>query len=320
MTLYFDAAQVDTFSPISIADSVEIQLLASGDAYLSYSEYRDLFPAGSGPSAVELETGFAEAHERSRVMGRHYPFSFDGQGVRLDRSGEWELYTFLLILSLRGTPLRHEKDWKRSDPLFDVVVMRAFARTYSAVLHFGWPPRDDRPPTFPEAVRWAAESMNLELRASTQLLPTHRQDGGVDVIAWNPYADGANGFPVLLIQNTVQQNYTGKPGDVDTLMWRDWINFGNTPAVGFAVPFILPPDDIWRPQVVSKVHDFMDRKRLMEKLSEEEPSTWNIWGDVVAFVGNQLDGIRREAAATVASIAPARSRKSTSRPPRSPET
>ncbi|GAB4087059.1 hypothetical protein GCM10028784_36890 [Myceligenerans cantabricum] len=316
MTVYFRTAEVDAFSPNAVADTVEVQLLASGDAYLSYSEYRDLFPAGSGPAAIELETGFAEVEDRARVMGRHYPFSFDGQGVRFDPSGTWEVYAFLLLLSLRGTPFRENQDWKRSDPLFDFVVMRAFASKYSEVLHFGWPPRGDRPPTFPEAIDWAAESLGLELRSVTQSLPTHRQDGGVDVIAWNPYADRANGFPVVLVQNTIQQHFAGKPADVDPLLWRDWINFGNTPGVGFAVPFVLTADDPWRPQVISRVLDFVDRPRLMEMLASDEPSDWDRWAGITSFVAEQLAAIQQEATATAASVAPARSRKRKARPPR----
>jgi hypothetical protein len=313
---YFDVSGVDFTDAHSIADSVEIQLIAADESYLSYSEYRSLFSSSGQPSANDMEVGFAEIETRALRIGRHYPFLFDGQGVAFDRTAAWQLYGFLLLLSLRGTPLRTQREWPRSDPIFDRLVLRAFQANYPRGLHFGWPPRDDRPPTFPEALRWAADEMGLGLRASSQPLPTHRADGGVDVIVWNPYPDGATGFPVLLVQNTIKQDYAGKPGDVDTAQWRDWIQFGNTPAVGFAVPFFLSADDPWRPQVVSRVLDFMDRGRLISKLQGHDPAGWEDWGELSAFVEDQLSQIRDEASGDEATVSPQRGRKKAPRPPK----
>lgn len=314
--IYFDATQLDHHDPLAVADTFELQLLASRDPYLSISEYRDLFSAGSEPSAAEIESGITHVETRKSRMGRYYPFSTDGQGVAFDESNHWELYGFLLIATLRGTPFREEHDWKRSDPSFDQIVREAFAGKYAHTLWFGWPPREARPPTFPEALLWAATEMGLQLRGPELALPTHRQDGGVDVIAWDPYRDGNDGFPVVLVQNTLQQAFSGKPADVDPYQWRDWINFGNTPSVGFAVPFEVSNTDPLRPQVVSRVHDFMDRTRLMEKIETRSPEDTDWWEGVVTFVQEQLDHITERASHGTVRLSPQKKRKRTPRQPR----
>lgn len=317
MATYFDPARVDAAGPHAVADAVELQLIASDEAYLSYAEFRSCFPAGSAPAAADLESGFAVTDDRRRTMGAHYPFHHDGQGVAIDRTDSWRLYALLLVLSLRGTPFRNDKDWKRSDPLFDAIVTRAFRTEYGQALHFGWPPRGGRPSTFPEALGWAAETIGIELRSKDQKLPTHRQDGGVDVIAWRPYADGASGFRVALVQDTVQENFAGKPGDVDPLQWRDWITFGNLPGVAMAVPFVVPAEDPIRPQLVSRLSDFMDRSRLMEVLSESDPTSWPEWDDITRFVDDQVEQVRSDAEGGArVSVAPAKVRKKKPRPPR----
>jgi hypothetical protein len=114
------------FDAHSLAEFIEAELLMSGDDYLSAAEVRGLFPAGRQPSEVELEDAFSEIERRAATFGRLYPYAVDERGVLFDRSPYSNVYAALLLLSLKGTRLRVEKDYPRSDPIFDAITHAAF--------------------------------------------------------------------------------------------------------------------------------------------------------------------------------------------------
>jgi hypothetical protein len=66
------------------------------------------------------------------------------------------------------------------------------------------------------------------------------KDGGIDVVAWNSFADGAPSFASFLLQCTTQATYERKPADVTPEKWSGWIRFGRGPSVGLSIPFAIP--------------------------------------------------------------------------------
>lgn len=283
------------FDNHSLAEFIESELLFGVDDYLSISEIRGMFPVGNQPSDVELSFALAEIERRVREFGGHYPYLVDERGVFIDRSPWSSLYSFLLILSIKGTEIRATKGFPRSDPLFDAVVREAFrsergprART----LIFGSPARDGRPTRLDLAVRWVAESMGLGVREGAEI-PTHTGDSGVDVVVWRPFPDRRNGFQVMLVQNTVCWDFRKKPRDVRPKKWYLWIDLGTEPGVGFAVPFSMPVGDIWWDEVTEVAALVMDRGRLLHALEGEDPRLWAEWEYIREFVHTEIEAAQR---------------------------
>jgi hypothetical protein len=170
-----------------------------------------------------------------------------------------------------------------------------------------WPPRDGRPAAFPEAVNWAAEKIGVDL--SGRDIPEELLDAGVDIIAWKPYPDNRNGFMILVAQDTIQFDFRTKPRDVQASRWRDWLEIGVQPSVGFAVPFVIPAGDIWWDQVAVDVNLVLDRGRLLHELDAEEPTSWPTWSEIVAFVDKEVTEYREGGGG--AAVPPRRKKRST---------
>lgn len=281
-------ASPQDFDGHSLAEFVEASLLASKDDFLSIAELRGLFMSGSKPTDLQLEDALTEVERRANQFGSLYPFTVVDRGFQISRREDNALYEFLLLLSLRGTPLRATGQYERSDAIFDEIVRVAFKNHLgvgSDAIVFGWPARGARPNVFSLAVAWAAQRMGIEMR--TRKIPDEYKDAGVDVLAWKPFADGKNGFPIVLVQNTVQFDFRQKPRDVSPSQWHAWLEVGATPRIGFAVPFALPARDPWWDHAGIDVDTMMDRGRLMSQLETENVAAWPSWGEVLTFVAEE---------------------------------
>lgn len=139
-------------------------------------------------------------------------------------------------------------------------------------------------------MRWAAEQIGVEMRGDT--VPDHKRDAGVDVILWRPFEDERSAFTIVLVQNTVQMSFVKKPRDVDPAEWRDWWRIGTAPTVGFAVPFSMPPGDIWWEDVSKVANIALDRGRIISELRDADLRQWPEWPAVRAFVADEVDAIR----------------------------
>ena len=282
----------DDFAAHSLTEFAELQLLLSGDEFLSSTELRNSFTAGRQPTEEENSFMHAEVENRARRAGRHYPFSVFEGGLHIDREAASDLYFFLLLMSLRNAPARDGDGLDRSDPLFDAIAREAFRESLgdgASSLIFAWPPRDGRPSVFSDAVAWAATRIGVELRGG--VIEDHPRDAGVDVIAWRDFPDGRTGFPILLAQNTVQFQFVKKPRDVQPSRWRDWLRIGVAPGIGFAVPFAIPDGDIWWDDVCTDVTLVLDRVRLIYAVRDLDPPNWPEWDRIREFVTREISEI-----------------------------
>lgn len=278
----------EDFDSHSLSEFAEAFLFASSDDFLSVAELRGLFVSGSKPTDLQLEEALIEIERRSRDFGALYPFDVNGRGIRITRKEENALYECLLLLSLRGTPLRASGQYGRSDLIFDEIVRIAFrnhAGQGANSVVFGWPPRGDRPNIFSLAVAWVADCIGVGVK--NPKIPDIYKDAGVDIISWKSFADGRSSFPVTLIQNTVQFDFRQKPRDVLPSQWRGWLEISADPRVGFAVPFSLPREDPWWEHASTDVDTMMDRGRLMSQLQEEHLKAWPTWSEFVEFVAEE---------------------------------
>lgn len=316
MTTAIDLSWLDFETEInevhSLTETIEMVMIVSKEPRLSVAEFRNLFPTGSRPTDADITLAFAEIAERSRLMGKLYPFKRVGRGVNFDDSGNWQVYGMLLLLSFKNMPTRTKSDFRTSDPIFDGVVLRAALKkqgTGAKGLVFGWPARDGRPTLFPAALKWAADHLEVELRMPESKLPRQPKDGGVDIIVWSPFKDKRLGFPVMLMQNTVQFSFASKPRDVSPVRWRDWIAFGTTPTVGFSIPFSVRQGHEWWGEIAAETSMFLDRIRIMEQLRREDPTSWSEWSAIKKFVMDEIDALLAAASTAGTKVRPAGARK-----------
>ncbi|CAL8974066.1 hypothetical protein CELL_01689 [Cellulomonas sp. T2.31MG-18] len=295
MTLIGPPASSD---PFELANYIEAELLVSADANISLAEVRDTWTSGQAPAEEDLEFALGEIEQRAKAIGRLYPYSVTAGGVTLDRSPVGVIYAFLLLLSLRQTPLRTKGDYERSDPLFDAVireVVLAALGAGSVAVVFGWPPRGGRPAKFPKAIKWLARQIGVKRRSKEAYKES--RDAGVDVVGWRRFPDPQIAFPILLVQNTVQRNFVKKPRDVIPGDWREWLRIKANPQVGFAIPFLMRPRDPWWERAGADMTYVWDRRRIAWQLSDARPDEWPEWPEIVRFVEDELAGLREVARA-----------------------
>lgn len=281
------------FDGHSLAEFIEAELVFGQDDYLSITEVRTLFPTGRQPTDDELSIALGEVERRRTSYGGHYPFLVDDRGVLFVRDEAAYLYVFLLLLSLKGTPMRIVGAYPRSDRIFDAIVREAFLGWLGPNTHaltFAWPARAGRPTRFPDAVEWAAGRLGLSARKGE--VPTHPQDGGVDVIVWRPFPDGRVGFEIYLVQNTVQFSFAKKPHDVVPEKWMKWWDISTPPAVGFAIPFAIPDQDPWWLEITFGVALPMDRGRILRALEGSDPRRLPEWSSLRDYVMKEISDVQ----------------------------
>jgi hypothetical protein len=108
--------------------------------------------------------------------------------------------------------------------------------------------------------------------------PPYAKDGGVDVVAWRPFPDGRSGFPVLLIQCTLERNYAHKVADIDVRVWSGWLALDIDPATALAVPDVVAAGEEWNALAARTI--ILDRIRIAALLAgaeAERPALAQVW-------------------------------------------
>lgn len=204
---------------------------------------------------------------RQRLAGDAYPYAVLGVGVR--RSSTALLpYDALLLLSREGAPYRERAvDLQAGAALLEKLTQGAMVGLLgpsTKSVRFAWPSDDGRPPQFPDAIRWLGTKMGIALGQSYR--PPRRKDGGVDVVAWRSFDDGRRGFPVVLVQCTLQRDYVSKSRDIDLRTWSGWLAFDADPLTALAIPFTVGSDETWNEMAANVI--VLDRLRLVRLFAE----------------------------------------------------
>ena len=219
---------------------------------------------GLGESDIGL--GLTTMTRRASQLGARYPFRI-ANGIATRPGAHILPWTSLLLLS-PGSPARAHL------PLGEAAVhleqltagaMGSFFGPATEVARFGWPGDAGRPPEFPDAVRWLAGLMQADIGAAYR--PPFRKDGGVDVVAWRPFVDGRSGFPVVLVQCTLEQDYAHKATDVDLRVWAGWLRLDIDPMTALAVPTVVPHGESWNALAARTV--ILDRPRLCGLIDDD---------------------------------------------------
>lgn len=240
---------MSTVSRDTLADWIECALLVRKTRPLGFDAlYRYVEQlTGGGPAEVGLAV--KEMVKRAHVLGANYPFEVVGDvAVRARPAADVSPYAALLLLSSEG-PVRHHlfaTPTSEMAVLFERLTSTAVAAMWGSAgkaVRIGWPSDVGRPPEFDQAVAWLAKTMGISVGAGYR--QPRRKDGGVDVVAWRPFADGRPGFPILLVQCTLQGNLVAKASDVDARLWGSWLSMDLDPVVALATPLTIRRGTLW---------------------------------------------------------------------------
>ena len=247
----------------SVADWIELQAIA--------------YPPGVTQSALvergaqyalrpdDIALGLTHIRLRQQALGGAYPFMSSGGAIAAQDSLPSHPWTALLLMS-GISPLRTQSLEKLVVQFEEITAkaMEAFWGPQTVALRFGWPSAVGRPREFPDAIRWLADRMFVPVGNSYR--PPATKDGGVDVVVWRPFGDRRSGFPVALVQCTLEQDFRHKVNDVDVRVWAGWLALDVSPTVVLAVPEVIPHGLEWDSLATRAV--LVDRIRLALLLTE----------------------------------------------------
>lgn len=200
---------------------------------------------------------------RKSILGEKYPLDFDISSiVRSDNSLDCSYTQFLLLSGTGMTQLDKDSTLGGPEEWFEELVLdgvRNWLGPNSEGVRFGWPSDCGRPSEFPDAIRWLAARMNVELGSAYR--PPIRKDGGVDVVVWRTFGDRRSGFPIVLVQCTLQKDLISKARDVDVTNWSGWLALDHPPMTALATPRVVGDStDKWNQ--LSRQTLVLDRLRL----------------------------------------------------------
>jgi hypothetical protein len=255
----------------SAADALEVLILASGARARSAARLQHDALTVWHINTTACDLAFQVIHNRSRVLGDAYPLRWSGASLRCAPDYMELTYTSLLLLTTGSSYLPFPQDHlPAGTTCFEHVVSDCLQNLLgpgSKAIRFGHPSQIGRPPEFPAAVKWLASQLGLP--PADIYRDPRRQDGGLDVIAWRPFPDGRPGFPILLVQATLEKNFAHKVNDLNARLWGLLLGLDADPMTALAVPRTIADQDLWRELSTRSVP--LDRARL-SGLNSHAPS------------------------------------------------
>ena len=97
--------------------------------------------------------------------------------------------------------------------------------------------------------------------------PPRRKDGGVDVVAWRSFKDRRRGFPIYLVQCTLQKDFVAKSRDIDLRLWAGWLELDRDPITILAIPKAVAPGESWNEVTANAI--IFDRLRMTDSHGSE---------------------------------------------------
>lgn len=277
----------------SVADWIESTVLARGSRQMGWDEVDRIAEEELHVSPALVGLAGRVMRLRSSHLGKAYPFVVDDLAIRCRSESTTQPYAALLHLA-PGSPCRQLLFRDPTDVMeriFEEIASLAAAQLWGSAgraLRFGWPSDIGRPQAFGDAVAWLAQQMNLTPGAGYR--PPKRKDGGVDVVAWRPFPDGRPGFPILLVQCTLQAELESKSADIDTRVWASWLKMDVDPTTALATPSTIGAGPLWDQLTLRGL--VLDRIRLAGLTQDVElPDPHRSWVlDVTRELQNALAG------------------------------
>lgn len=279
------------------ADWLESTLLARG-AHLGLDAVAGHGLTDCGIAEAEVALALKTMVNRERWMGDAYPFRVSDVAVQIRPGARSSIYSLLLLLS-PGSPARQllaRTPSAEMAVLFEKIVVAAMKELLGAgasALRFGWPSEDGRPQDFYSAIEWLANRMGIP--GGKAFRPPLRKDGGVDVVAWRSFPDGRSGFPVALVQCTLQREIVSKSKDIDVRNWAGWLTLDVDPTTVLAVPGTIARKEDWTEIALRAL--ILDRIRLAVLTPQIElslfPGGAEFVEQMLTNLSSHLDGARK---------------------------
>ena len=272
----------------SLADWAEALVLLENKEEFSRAEMmRRLGRERSEGGDVEVGLLLNEIEARTRRAPMSYPFTSSGGAIERNIVIDSLLYEFLLWLSFPQSPVRREREYRAIDRYFDRLVLKAMKAKFGSRaqgVRFGTPASDGRPTGFPDAIGWLSQLIKLE--EGTEPRNPAKNDAGVDVLVWIPFADGRADFITVLAQCTVREDWEAKAIEIAGTVgaWRGWLDFGRDPLTALAVPFAVSRTHPRAGEIRRTLNLLLDRIRLLELLDDvyaEDKPRLEVWATAV---------------------------------------
>jgi hypothetical protein len=278
----------------SVADWIETTLLTRGTRQLGHDAIYALAEEEIGTGHAQVNLALGVMRRRAASLGPKYPFQVHEVAVRALPSASSAPYTSLLLLTPEGVARQTVRGVPTEEMvvLFERMVERAVRSIWGsagASLRFGYPSEHGRPVEFGAAIAWLAGKMGIPVGSGYR--QPRRKDGGVDVVAWRPFQDRRSGFPVLLVQCTLQSDILAKARDIDVRLWSSWLAMDFEPLTALAIPQTIPRGVVWDEIALHGM--VLERLRLSALLTDAEvPETALEWNEqTIAALSECLSGV-----------------------------
>lgn len=250
-----------------IADWIELAILASGQKGNTTHKIQKWANDWANLSELQVASGMKVMERRSGLLGSKYPFEVNEFAIIFNQSMELSSYIFLLLVTRPATAV----SWQTAVPTQDesdlfeefvALALKDYLGEPGEAIPFGWPSKFGRPQEFPLAIDWLADKLGLKL--GTAFRPPRRKDGGVDVVAWKPFKDRRSGFPIYLVQCTLQKEFVSKSRDIDLRIWAGWLEMDHDPVSILAIPRSIAQGESWNEITANSI--IFERFRLVESM------------------------------------------------------
>jgi hypothetical protein len=256
-----------------VADWIELVAASRHGMPFSVQKIQEISQRLANVNAMVVPYAFKVLHRRSASLGGFYPFTVDGDFIATKKTIENSVYLRLLFVTPGPWRTIPTVSWNAdiASKLFEDVVDAALTSFFGANTHtinFGFPSRNGRPADFPSAIEWLSKKTNIRL--GNAFRPPRKKDGGVDLFVWKSFGDEKPGFPIMLVQCTIMDDFVNKIGDIDIRLWSSWLSSDIAPLTALAIPGIASDDNLWSEITTRGI--LLDRFRLVETSADLPPT------------------------------------------------
>lgn len=275
-----------------IADWIEIVCLANPRSASTLQQIHDWAREWCQLSDIQVALALEVMVSRKVLVGSSYPFDINEIAVIKLNEQIPGAYVLLLFLSRSNSTF----SWQSSTPneeeilVFEELTATAsknFLGEGAESVPFGWPSKHGRPKEFHLAIGWLAQKMNLQIGIAFR--PPRRKDGGVDVVAWKSFPDKRSGFPIFLIQSTLQRDFLSKSRDIDLRLWSGWLQLDRDPIIVLAIPKTIAYGELWNEISANSI--ILDRIRISPLIGDLEAKQLSYVTRKMQQISNSFQGL-----------------------------
>jgi hypothetical protein len=263
----------------SLADWLEMLAVASGDGNSSSGDLEAWLTRSGINSPEEIERALADAMTelagRQQASAAGFPFDFDGAVLRLRRDAWRHRTTYLFAMALAARERDKSVGVVPERVFEDLAVGVAAAYVGGTAVRFG-APRETA--TLSPSIGRAVRDLCVTHIREGEARPSSKRsgDGGVDVVAWRPHADGRSGKLIMFGACATGRNWREKLRELDPEKWFDkWLARPLTKPIAkaFFIPFRISSDEAWADLIIEVGIPF-DRCRMAALQPRLPDSTW----------------------------------------------